>query len=154
MIAKHLAIKADTIGPKVQFRYYRETDMAHLQCISAVKNRSRIPTAKSLSAISNKRFAAPKKQEDNKLYDIEIVHEDGPNVKVHYVGYEWKPRSQVVMKKPEGDRTDYSPFVELVSCIKTKLRAIIRTDDPAVRIQVGFEYIRNIYTRNIILQLL
>ena len=66
-------------------------------------------------------------------------------MKVHYVGYdekygEWKPRSQVVMKKPVGDRTDYSPFVELVSCIKKKLRAI-RTDDPAVQIQVGFEYI-------------
>ena len=75
--------------------------------------------------------------------DIEIV-EDGPNVKIHYVGYdekyEWKPRSQILMKKPEDDRTDYSPFIELVSCIKKKLKAI-RTDDPAVRIQVGFEYI-------------
>lgn len=104
MIAKQLAIKADTIGPKFQFRYYRETEMAHLQCISAVKNRFRMPTAKSLSAIANQDFAAPKKQKkDNKLYDIEIVDEDGPNVKVHYVGYdekydEWKPRSQVVMK--------------------------------------------------------
>ena len=29
-------------------------------------------------------FAAPKKPE-NKLYDIEIVDEDGPNVNVHYV---------------------------------------------------------------------
>ena len=124
--------------------------MAHLQCISAVKNRSRMPTAKSLSAIANQDFAIPpKKQKDNKLYDIEIVDEDGPNVKVHYVGYdekydEWKPKSQILMKKPEGDRTDYSPFVELVSCIKKKLKAI-RTDDPAVRIQVGFEYIHMQY---------
>ena len=49
-------------------------------------------------------------------------------MKVHYVKYEekyeWKPRSQVVMKKPEDDRTDYSPFVQLVSCIKKKLREI------------------------------
>ena len=71
-------------------------------------------------------------------------------MKVHYVGYEekyeWKPRSQVVMKKPEDDRTDYSPFVQLVSCIKKKLRAI-HTDDPAVRIQVGFEYIHVQYHR-------
>lgn len=124
MITKQLTIKADTIGPKFQFRY-RETEMAHLQCISAIKNCSRMPTAKSLSAIANQDFAAPKKQKDNKLYNIEIVDEDGPNVKVHYVGYdekydEWKPRSQVVMKKPVGDRTDYSPFVELVSCIKKK----------------------------------
>ena len=120
--------------------------MAHLQCISAVKNRSGMPTAKSLSAIANQDFAIPpkKQKKDNKLYDIEIVDEDGPNVKVHYVGYdekydEWKPRSQILMKKPEDDRTDYSPFI--VSCIKKKLKAI-RTDDPAIRIQVGFEYIR------------
>ena len=125
--------------------------MAHLQCISAVKNRSRMPTAKSLSAIANQDFAIPpkKQKKDNKLYDIEIVDEDGPNLKVHYVGYdemydEWKPRSQILMKKPEGDRTDYSPFVELVSCIKKKLKAI-HTDDPAVRIQVGFEYIHMQY---------
>jgi hypothetical protein len=109
--------------------------------MNAVKSRSRMPTAKSLSAIANQDFTLPpKKQKDNKLYDIEIVDEDGPNVKVHYVGYdnkydEWKPRSQVVMKKPECGHTDYSPFVELVSCIKKKLKAI-RTDDPAVRIQV------------------
>ena len=120
--------------------------MAHLQCISAVKNRSRMPTAKSLSAIANQYFAIPpKKRKDNKLDDIEIVDEDGPNVKVHYVGYiekydEWKPRSQILIKKPEDDRTDYSPFIELVSCIKRKLKTI-RTDDPAIRIQVGFEYI-------------
>ena len=70
-------------------------------------------------------------------------------MKVHYVGYdemydEWKPRFQILMKKPEGDRTDYSPFIELVSCIKKKLKAI-HTDDPAVRIQVGFEYIHMQY---------
>ena len=127
--------------------------MAHLQCISAVKNRSRMPIAKSLSAIANQDFAIPpkKQKKDNKLYDIEIVDEDGPNLKVHYVGYdemydEWKPRSQILIKKPEGDRTGYSPFAELVSCIKKKLKAI-HTDDPAVRIQVGL----NTYTCNIIL---
>ena len=74
--------------------------MAHLQCISSVKNCSRMPTAKSLSAIANQDFAISlKKQKDNKLYDIEIVDEDGPNMKAHYVGYdekyEWKPRSQI-----------------------------------------------------------
>ena len=62
-------------------------------------------------------------------------------MEVHYVGYdemyEWKPRWQALI---EGDCTDYSPFVELVSCMKKTLRAI-RNDDPAVQIQVGFEYI-------------
>lgn len=53
---------------------------------------------------------------------------------MHYVGYdekydEWKLKS-------EGEHTDYSPFVELVSCIKRRLKTV-RTDDPAVRIQIG-----------------
>lgn len=85
-----------------------------------------MPTSKSLTAITNQEITTPpKKQKDNVLYDIEIVEEDGHHVKVHYVGYddkfdEWKLRSQIVMKKPENDCTDYSPFVELVSCIKRK----------------------------------
>ena len=119
--------------------------MAHLQCIDAVKKRSRNPSAKCITAIADSdvhtSLTLKKPKIDRTLYDIEIIDEDGPHVRVHYVGYdkkydEWKLRSEIVMKKPpEGESINYSPFVELVGNIKRKLKAM-RSDDLALRIQV------------------
>lgn len=72
--------------------------MSDLQCIEGVKNRVRAPSTKAIEAsLSNVRLPRPKKTETkNKLYDIQVVAENGTQEKVHYIGYdskydEWKP---------------------------------------------------------------
>ena len=85
------------------------TQEAALQCIDAVKNRSRAASTRSAEAaastISPSHFRPQKRVSKNKLYDIEVVAENGSQVKVHYCGYgsefdEWKPRSEVMYTKP------------------------------------------------------
>ena len=82
--------------------------MAMLQCIQSVKNRTRAPSKSSLEAAQSKgvlpRKTRSEKQADN-LYEIEVVAEDGPRIKVHYVGYgavydEWKHKNDIILNKP------------------------------------------------------
>ena len=76
----------------------------------------------------------------NTLYDIDILEEDGAQVKIHYKGYhhtfdEWRPKDQVVLKKPEIAPVDFHPITELACQTKKRLLPS-RHEDPAVRIQV------------------
>lgn len=121
--------------------------MSDLQCIEGVKNRVRAPSTKAIEAsLSNVRLPRPKKTETkNKLYDIQVVAENGTQEKVHYIGYdskydEWKPWSEIVHTKPEFCSQDvaYSPLTEIVCCIKRRLLPS-RSDDPDVRIQVPLD---------------
>ena len=82
--------------------------MAMLQCIQSVKNRTRAPLKSLLEAAQSKvvlpRKTRSGKQADN-LYEIEVVAEDGPRIKVHYVGYgavydEWKHKNDIIINKP------------------------------------------------------
>ena len=122
------------------------TQEATLQCIDAIKNRSRAGSAKSAEAaastISPSHFRPQKRVSKNKLYDIEVVEENGSQVKVHYCGYgpeydEWKPRSEVVYTKPSFSPSNqqYSPITDLACAIKKHLQPS-RSEDPEVRIQV------------------
>ena len=57
------------------------------------------------STISPSHLRPQKRVSKNKLYYIEVIDENGSQVKVHYCGYgseydEWKPRSVVVYTKP------------------------------------------------------
>lgn len=113
--------------------------------IQAVKNRSRNPSRQGLEAaaielghLKQKR----KKDSNTKLYDIEVIAEDGHQVKVHYCGYsseydEWKPRVDVQYIKPNFESRDdkFSPLTELACSIKRRLLPS-RSGDPEVRIQV------------------
>ena len=122
------------------------THEATLQCIDAIKNRSRAASAKSAEAaastISPSHFRSQKRVSKNKLYDIKVVEENGSQVKVHYCGYgseynEWKPRSEVVYTKPSFSPSNqqYSPLTDLACAIKKHLQPS-RSEDLEVRIQV------------------
>ena len=125
--------------------------MSYLQCIEKIKNRSRIPSSKGREAtavdLTALRLPRRKAESKNKLYDIEIVAENGPEVKVHYVGYaseydEWKPRAEIVHTKPDFgsgcSELEYSPLTELACCINKRLLPS-HNDDPDVRIQVSLD---------------
>lgn len=115
--------------------------MADLQCIEAVKNRTRAPSQNLIEAADQGAVTLPRKERKDKLYEIEIVAEDGPRVKVHYLGYEskydeWKLKDEVVLKQPENSICrDFHPLTELACQIKRKLHPS-RHEDPDVRIQV------------------
>lgn len=105
---------------------------ADLQCIDSIKNRHRVPSAKCVEATAtsdqHKSDKNPHRREKNRLYEIEIVAEEGSKVKVHYSGYgeeydEWKPRSEIHYIKPQFDQVDedFSPLTELARAIKRKL---------------------------------
>lgn len=122
-----------------------------LQCIDVVKKRPRVPSAKSLEAIaidpSHFRLKKRGKESTKKLYNIEIVEEDGARVKVHYCGYgsqydEWKPKEEVVLMIPqyyEGGELEWSPVTELACCIKKRLLPS-RSEDPDIRIQIPCDH--------------
>ena len=121
-----------------------------LQCIAAIKNRSRVPSTKGLEAAvtcpsdfnhpsSEQRATRAKK---NQLYDVEIVEEKGSEVRVHYCGYsseydEWKPKVDIKYVAPpfQQREEDFSPLTHLACCIKKGLLPS-RSGDPEVRIQV------------------
>ena len=78
---------------------------------------------------------------------MEIVAENGTEVKVHYVGYgseydKWKPRTEIVNTKPDFgsgcSEREYSPLTELACCIKKRFLPT-RSDDPDVRVQVSLD---------------
>ena len=127
------------------------TQESQLQCIDAVKNRCRLSSTKSLEAISidHKQMGRKKsiKESKNKLYEIEIMEEDGANVKVHYSGYasiydEWKPKHEVVLMKPDYSdsvESEWSPLTELACSIKKRLLPS-RSEDPEIRIQVPCDH--------------
>ena len=79
--------------------------MAYLQCIEAVMNLTRAPSQSFIEAADQGEVTLPRKkrQRKDKLYEIGIVAEDGPRVKIHYTGYdpkydEWKLKDEVVLK--------------------------------------------------------
>ena len=122
---------------------------ADLQCIDSIKNRHRVPSAKCVEATAtsdqHKSDKNPHRREKNRLYEIEIVAEEGSKVKVHYSGYgeeydEWKPRSEIHYIKPQFDQVDedFSPLTELARAIKRKLLPSC-SGDPDVRIQVSID---------------
>lgn len=118
--------------------------MAQLQCYNTIKNRTRTQSTTAVEAsTSDLMFTLPRKcrQSQNKqqLYDIEIIEEEGSKVKIHYIGYdsrfdEWKPKEEVVLKKPQDLVRDFDPLTELACQIKRRL-VPSRHDDPDVRIQ-------------------
>ena len=97
-----------------------------LQCIDAIKTRSRNPSSRSVEATASSPVLEKVKERrekvsKNKLYDIEIVKEEGAYVKVHYCGYdskydEWKMKEEVVLVKPQfplESGVKWSPITEL-----------------------------------------
>lgn len=115
-----------------------------LQCIAAIKNRSRVPSTKGLetAATSPSDFSHPTSKQRDKLYDVEIVEEKGSEVKVHYCGYsskydKWKPKVDVKTIAPPFPpcKEDFSPLTHLACCIKKGL-VLSRSGDPEVHIQV------------------
>ena len=121
--------------------------MSALQCINTVKKRSRVQSSRGAeSSLSDIRLKETRKQprQENVLYDIEVIEEDGGQVKVHYKGYgseydEWKPKTEIVLRGPEffGNVAEesFSPLTELARCIKKRLLPT-KSDDPEVRIQI------------------
>ena len=81
--------------------------MAELQCLESVKKRLRPPSQKCIEAAfqDNTVFETKTRRKQNTVYEIEVIKEDGPRVKVHYIGYsakydEWKLRYEVLLKQP------------------------------------------------------
>ena len=114
------------------------------QCMQIVKKRTRALSKKAIeSADNNIDVALPRKRrtKEDKLYETEVVAEDGPRVKVHYTGYdskfdEWKSKEDIVLRQPETPQMcEFHPITELACQIKKKLLPS-RHVDPDVRIQV------------------
>ncbi len=121
-------------------------EMASLQCLHAIKNRQgREMSTRSVEAAAVADFRLPRRTGDrqDKLYDIEVVEEAGPRVKIHYIGYgrehdEWRPRGEIVVNKPafsSKEEEPYSPLTELACSIKKSLKPS-RSEEPEVRIQL------------------
>lgn len=89
-----------------------------------------------------------KQTNSEKLYAIEIVEDNGEQVKIHYTGYsskhdEWRSRGDIV--DPSSTDTNeperYQPFdvhLHLAYAIKSSLTSG-RDRDPAVRLEVPFD---------------
>ena len=123
--------------------------MSNLQCLDAVKYRSRVQSSLSVEASTTANYTLPRPQKEKKsqLYDVEILEEAGAQVKVHYVGYgnefdEWRPRVEIVLNKPSFSHQTTvehaeptSPLTNLACCILKRLMPS-RSESPDVRIQV------------------
>ena len=117
--------------------------MAQLQCLSSIKDRRRrVPSAAAVAAQLEALSPPPRQRQiarADMLYDIEVIEEDGPRVKVHYIGYdstydEWKPKEEIALRAAKRT-TDFHPFTEFACQIKRKLNPS-RHGDPGVRLQV------------------
>ena len=118
--------------------------MSNLQCLDAVKYRSRVQSSLSVEAstTANYTLRRPQKEKKSQLYDVEVLEEAGAQVKVHYIGYgnefdEWRPKMEVVLNKPSFQATaePHSPLANLACCILKRLMPS-RSESPDVRIQV------------------
>ena len=134
--------------------------MSELQCLDTIKNRRRVSSWRSVeasaTAVGTQHLPRKKKASKDRLYEIEIIEEEGTQVKVHYTGYsseydEWKEKNDVVFSKPVFPPTNteqpISPLTELACTIKKKLLPS-RSEDPEVRIQLpcdssSFQLIRD-----------
>ena len=115
--------------------------MAQLQCLSSIKERRRVPSTAAVAAQLEALSPPPRQRQirADTLYDIEVIEEDGPRVKVHYIGYdstydEWKLKEEIALRAAKPT-TDFHPFTELACQIKRKLHPS-RHEDPGVRLQV------------------
>ena len=134
--------------------------MAQLQCYQSIKDRKRIPSSAAIeSQLQEAELclpSRPRQRKDTKLYDVEVIEEDGARVKVHYIGYgseldEWKPREEVTLKPQDIMHTDFHPLTELACQIKKSLLPS-KHEDPTVRIQVpgsreAFEQLASVGTK-------
>ena len=81
------------------------------------------------------------RQQDDKLYEIEVLEEKDGQVKIHYTGYcndydEWRKKGDIVVDLPaEPERYhSFEYHQQLAYAIKSSL-----CSDPAVRLQVSFD---------------
>ena len=129
-----------------------------LQCIDAIKKRSRTPSSRNIEAtvvspLLQDTRERRERESKNKLYSIEIV-EEGAFVKVHYRGYEskydeWKRKEEVVLMKPSfsvNTEIEWSPITELACSIK-KCLLPSQSEDPDVRIQISCVHVMVIASR-------
>ena len=122
--------------------------MAELSCLTAVKERTRTPSALGLEAAAQEEATVRLirvRDNPDRLYEIEVLEEDEHRVKVHYTGYssrydEWLRRSDLVFKPPKqlAHEPDFS-LLSVLACSIKKSLVVSRKADSAVRIQLPFD---------------
>ena len=83
------------------------------------------------------------RQQDDKLYAVEVLEEKDGQVKIHYTGYcsdydEWRSKEDIVLPSVPERYHPYDHHQQLTYAIKSSLRSG-RDQDPAVRLEVPFD---------------
>ena len=104
------------------------------------------------SALTKTRRTSQKRcqrSDDDALYPVTVVDDDGSRYKVHYIGYsesfdEWRDYSEVKVidsaSVDEVDATEFSLYTDLAQRIKPSLKSATK-ESPLVRIEMPFDHI-------------